>query len=338
VRIVGRSQAPFYALLLLAPSIPELLTGSTPISRLFYDPLGFLLSFSLDVGLYGTGALLIREFCVAYRRGWASVLLLGAAYGIAEEGFAVHTFFQRSGSPVGLLGTFGHAFGVNWLWALGLTIFHATYSIALPILVTQLWFPETRGERWLDRGLVALLAAIYAAEVVVFAFVVGHGPSPAALLFFLAVVVLLLVGAFYVPLRLFAPRPGPARLGRVTLWVLGSLGFLGWVGVLLLAQSGRVPAWACAVELVGVDAVVLATLVLRVGTVDLERSEFRFATGMLGVLFLWDVAVEFSVPGILGVSAVFAVLLYLLDRRITRRELAVGSSLHAVAGLGGRLP
>ncbi len=111
MRILGERRGPVFALLLLAPSIPELLTGSTPVSRLVTDPVGFAVSFALDVGLYGTGALLIREVCVAYRRGWASILLLGGAYGIAEEGFAVHTFFQRSGAPVGLLGSYGHAFG-----------------------------------------------------------------------------------------------------------------------------------------------------------------------------------------------------------------------------------
>jgi hypothetical protein len=338
MRIVGRSRAPFFALLLLAPSIPELLTGSTPISRLAFDPVGFLVSFALDVGLYGTGALLIREFCVVYHRGWPSVLLLGAAYGIAEEGFAVHTFFQPSGNPVGILGSFGHAFGVNWLWALGLTIFHATYSIALPLLFTGLWFPESRGERWLDRGLVALVATVYGLEVVIFAFVVGHGPRPAALGFFLGVVAILITLAAYAPAHLLTPRPGPSRLGRNATVLLGGLGFAAWVGVLFLAQFRSLTAWTAAAELVGVDLLTLALLRTRAGTVSLERTEFRFATGMLGALFAWDVITEFSVPGILGVSVVFALLLYQLDRRLTRRELTGSGSPPRGAAVSRALP
>jgi len=103
VRILIRPRLPVLALLLLAPSIPELLTGSTPVSRLLVDPAGFAVSFAFDIGLYGTGALLVRELTLVLRKGWASVLLWGAAYGIAEEGLAVHTFFERSGPPVGAL-------------------------------------------------------------------------------------------------------------------------------------------------------------------------------------------------------------------------------------------
>jgi hypothetical protein len=319
VRLVGRSRAPVFALLLLAPSIPELLTGSTPITRLVTDPLGFAVGFGLDIGLYGTGALLIREFCVAYRRGWASILLLGAAYGIAEEGFAVHTFFERSGSPVGTFGSYGHAWGVNWLWALGLTIFHATYSIALPILLTYLWYPESKGERWLDRGLVGLVAVVYLADVLLLGLAFGHGPSPAAFAFFLGVVAVLLYLAARVPRDLLAVRTGPSRIGRLGLAVVGSFGFDAWLGALLLSKIPGFPAWAAASVLVAVDLAALAVILTQVGRDDLERSALSFAIGMFAILFLFDVLVEFSVPGILVVSAVFAYLLYRLDRKVTAR-------------------
>ncbi len=307
------------ALLLFAPSIPELLTGSTPISNLFFDPIQFAISFSLDVGLYGTGALLIREFVVYYRKGWGSTLLLGAAYGIAEEGFAVHTFFQPSGSPVGLLGSYGHAFGVNWLWALGLTIFHATYSIALPILLTQLWFPAVKDQRWLDRGSVGLVAAVYLAEVIVFSLLVGHGPSPYSLALFLAVCAGLIAVAYRVPRDLLTLRPGPSTLGWVGTMLSGALGFLAWALVLILASIGRVPAAGTAALLVAIDLGALALVLRRIGTAQLEWSEFYFATGMLGALFLWDIPVEFSVPGVLLVAALFAYLQYRLRNAIRAR-------------------
>jgi len=322
VRILIRPRLPVLALLLLAPSIPELLTGSTPISNLVFDPPGFAVGFLLDVGLYGTGALLIREYAVAYRKGWASILLLGAAYGIAEEGFAVHTFFQTSGSPVGVLGSYGHLWGVNWLWALGLTIFHATYSIALPILLTQLWFPESKGVRWFDRGLVGILATVYLLEVVVFALLVGHGPSPSALAFFLALVALLLYLATRAPTDLLSVRTGASRIGRTGLVLTGALGFGAWALVLLFSGTKGVPAVGAALALVLIDLAVVGIVVRRVGTERLDRSKFYFATGMLGSLFVWDVPVEFSVPGILLVAALFAYLLFRLSRTLDRRETA----------------
>ena len=320
MRILIRPRLPVLALLLLAPSIPELLTGSTPISELFFNPPGFAVGFTLDVALYGCGALLIREFSVAYQKGWASILLLGAAYGIAEEGFEVHTFFEPSGSPVGALGSYGHLYGVNWLWALALTIFHATYSIALPILLTRLWFPAVKDARWLDRGAVALLSVVYVGEVGIFGFLVGHGPSPAALAFFVGVVAALIALALWAPRDLLHVSMGATRLGRATLVLLGATPFLAYVVVLVASESHGVPAVLAGLFLVAADAAVLGVLLRYVGSVDLERSEFRFAVGMLSALFAWDVVLEFIVgPEILLVTAVFVYLLYRLDRTLLAR-------------------
>jgi len=306
----------------VAPAIPELLTGSTPITRLVVDPIGFAVSFGLDIGLYGTGALLIREFAIVYRKGWASILLLGAAYGIAEEGFAVHTFFQRSGSPVGILGSYGHAAGVNWLWALGLTVFHATYSIALPILWVHLWHPAEQRSRWLGRGSVVAAAVIYVGEVVLFDLLVPHGPSTGALLFFLAVVVALVVLALRAPADLMAVRPGQSRIGNFALVAVGTLGFDAWLLVLILGSTGRVPAVVAAAALVAIDLGTLSIVLRSVGADDLFRSQHRFASGMLGILFFFDVLVEFSVPGILAVAALFGWLHYRLGLRIPDRAPA----------------
>jgi hypothetical protein len=324
VRILVRPRLPVLALLLLAPSIPELLTGSTPITTLFVDPLAFAISFLGIVGLYGTGALLIREFAVRFDKGWASILLLGGAYGIVEEGLAVHTFFEPAGlAPVNNLGWYGHAFGVNWLWALGLSAFHAVYSIALPILLTQLWFPAAKNARWLDRGATTLVAGVYVVVVAIFSVVVGHGPSVALLVLFLGILAVLVYLAYQAPPDFLAVRPGLSRIGAWGLALDGAVFFSAWTLVLILAASGgRVPAWATAIAFVAVSLGSLALVLRRVGTEHLERSKFSFAVGMLGILFAWDVVVEFTVPGILLVTAVFAYLLYRLHRTIAAREVA----------------
>ncbi len=315
-----RIRAPVVALLLLAPTIPEILTGSTPVSRLATDPVGFAVSYLFDIGLYGTGALLIREASCLLRKGWASILLWGAAYGIAEEGLAVHTFFERSGPPVNALTVYGSSHGVNWLWALGLTAFHATYSIALPILLTYLWFPETRAERWLGRGGLGLTAAIYLAVVAVFALLVGHGPSPLELAAVLGVEAALLLLGAAVPKDLLRVRAGPSRLGPWGIGLAGSLEWIGWISVLILSGSHALPAAAAAALLVGLDGLAVLVVLRGVGTILLERSEFSFAAGLLIPLFLWDGIVELSVPGIVGVAAIFAYLLYRLHRTVWRRS------------------
>jgi hypothetical protein len=320
VRILIRPRLPLLALLLLAPSIPELLTGSTPITNLVVNPLGFLVSYGFDIGLYGTGALLIREFSILLRRGWASVLVWGAAYGIAEEGLAVHTFFERSGPPVGALSVYGSAWGVNWLWALGLTVFHATYSIALPILLTYLWFPSARRERWVDRGALGLTGGVYLFVVVFFALLVGHGPTPAALLLFLAIEAGLLYVGVRLPSELLRANPGPSRVGRGWIGFAGGLEWIAWVATLILAGSHRVSAWAAAAVIIMLDGGAVLAVRRWVGSIELERAEFAFAAGMLVPLFLWDVVIEFTVPGILGVAAVFAYLLFRLGQTIEKRR------------------
>jgi len=321
VRILIRPRLPVLALLLLAPSIPELLTGSTPITHVVTDPVGFfLVGFPLDILLYGFGALLIREFAVAYQKGWASILLLGAAYGIAEEGFEVHTFFGPSSYTVGSLGVYGHLYGVNWLWALSLTVFHATYSIALPILLTNLWFPEVKDRRWLDRGTIQVLGFVFVLEVVGFDFVAKYGPSLAAALFFAAVVALLVALALKAPRYLLTAAPGRRKVGRISLILLGAVEFAAYTCVLIFSATRAIPALGATVFLVVADAFALFLVLRWVGTEDLERSEFLFACGMMYALFAWDVLLEFiSVPGILAVSAFFGYLLYRLGRTLDAR-------------------
>ncbi|HYB63022.1 MAG TPA: hypothetical protein VEE86_01185 [Thermoplasmata archaeon] len=326
MRILIRPRWPLLTLALLAPSIPELLTGSTPVSRLLYDPVGFAVSYAFDVGLYGTGALLVREAAVAFRKGWASIVLWGAAYGVAEEGLAVHTFFERSGPPVGSLTVYGSAYGVDWLWALGLTVFHATYSIALPILLTYLWFPEASKRRWLDGGGVAIVAAVYLAVVAVFAFLVGHGPSPALLGLFLAIEAGLLGAGFAAPERLLRVRSGARRVGRWGIAGAGCLEWAAWLIVLVLSHGERVPAWGAAAVIAGANGAALAVVLWGVGSDDLDRSKFAFAVGMLAPLFLWDAALEFTIPGLVGVALVFAYLLVRLGGVVDRRALSAQAS------------
>jgi len=131
------------ALYVMAPVIGEVLSLNTP-------PLTFLLNPStliFEPALYGSGALLIREIARRRGLGWRGILLLGAAYGVVEEGLAVQTWFIPSG-----VDTYGRAFGVNWVWAAGLTIFHAVFSVTIPILLVEAIFPRVADRPWLTRA------------------------------------------------------------------------------------------------------------------------------------------------------------------------------------------
>lgn len=91
--------SPAWLLILLAPAVGELLSGSSPPVE-YFQPLSFILLTSL----YGSGALLVREIVFRWGKGWPSVLALGAAYGMVEEGWMVKSFFDPAWVDLGKLG------------------------------------------------------------------------------------------------------------------------------------------------------------------------------------------------------------------------------------------
>ena len=134
---------PVLCLLILTPGIPEYLSSSSPVYTIVLNPAQFALQLAANLGLYGPGVLLIREAMIRWDKGWASVLLLGAAYGILEEGIALSTLFNPGAGPVGQLGYFGHWLGVSWVWSAGILPVHMIFSISIPILLLGLALPGT---------------------------------------------------------------------------------------------------------------------------------------------------------------------------------------------------
>ncbi|HOJ01427.1 MAG TPA: hypothetical protein PLL88_07395 [Anaerolineaceae bacterium] len=148
---------PTLTLFLTAPIFGEVLSTSSPPTE-FFQPATFLIL----VGLYGSGALLVRECVRRWQKGWISVLLLGMAYGIYEEGLVVRSFFDPNWVDIGVLGSYGRMGGINWIWSIALTIFHAVVSIGLPILVVELLFPQHRAESWLGKTGLVITGVVFA--------------------------------------------------------------------------------------------------------------------------------------------------------------------------------
>jgi hypothetical protein len=137
---------PALCLFLLAPACGELLSGSSPPAE-FFNPITFIMLSAL----YGGGALLIRELMLRWEKGWPSMLILGAAYGIIEEGLMVQSFFNPFWVDLGNLASYGRWFSVNWIWTVELTIFHTVVSIAIPITLTHLLYPDQKERIWLSK-------------------------------------------------------------------------------------------------------------------------------------------------------------------------------------------
>jgi hypothetical protein len=147
----------FITLLFLSPIVAELLSGSAPPVE-FFSPFGLLIL----VTWYGFGAILCRELSIRWQGGLAGLFLLGAAFGILEEGILIKTFFDPQAVDLGIFQTFGWWGGANWPWILELTLYHALVSITLPVLVVASLWPEQRVRPWISRRAILALLGIMA--------------------------------------------------------------------------------------------------------------------------------------------------------------------------------
>jgi hypothetical protein len=144
----GRAR-PVLFLLLASPVIAELLWGTTTVTQ---AP-GLL----FQIGLYGCGAIVIREAVVRWGGGWPSVLLLGLAYGAIEEGLLEPTWLTPRLFPH----PYGVAGGVYWTYAVFNAGYHAVFSIGIPVALTEILFPAWRGRQWLHRPGLSVAGAVY---------------------------------------------------------------------------------------------------------------------------------------------------------------------------------
>jgi len=221
--------SPALALFLLAPIIGELLSGSMPPAE-FFNPI----NFTLAATLYGSGALLARELAQRWGQGWPSILVLGAAYGIIEEGLAVKSFFDPNWVDLGVLGEYGRWAGVNWVWSLQLTLYHAVFSIAIPILLVNLLFPAQRGQSWISRRMFKVLSVVFSADVVFMYFALTPYRPP-WLPYLLAV--LGVIGLGVVARRLPQPMFTANRVNVPRPFWFGLTGFLFTVALFFLADG-----------------------------------------------------------------------------------------------------
>lgn len=189
---------PALALFLLSPVVGELLSGSAPPSE-FFTVFGFTV-MSL---LYGGGAVLARELKIRWKKGVGSLLLIGAAYGIIEEGVMVASFQNPNWMDLGVLGSFGRWMGVNWVWAVELTIYHAIVSITVPVMLVELVYPLRKEQPWLYGRWRQLVPFLFLGDVGIgfflFAEFTGYTPSVLQYLFFIVLSVVFLGFAYLLP-------------------------------------------------------------------------------------------------------------------------------------------
>jgi hypothetical protein len=246
-----RKSCPALFLFILSPVCGELLSGSAPPVE-FFTPLTFI---TLCV-LYGGGAVLVREMVFRWKKGWLSILVAGAAYGIIEEGLMVKSFFDPAWMDLGILGTYGRWLDVNWVWTVELIIYHAIFSIGIPILITTLLFPAQKGSPWVSRGWLITIFVFFLLDVIFgFLAMTIYRPPILQYLLALAATVGLIILARHLPDPVTGEVPGkassPLRFGLtgflatllffVIAWVLPNLGIPPMLPVVLFGLL----VWLC---------------------------------------------------------------------------------------------
>ncbi len=317
-----RNAAPL-VLYWLSPIAGGLLSGSSP-------PREFFSVFGLTVmcGLYGAGALLVREATRGWRKGYLSLLCLGAAYGILEEGLVCKSFFDPHWPDLGELAVYGRALDTNWVWAVWLALYHTIVSIAVPVLLTEVAFPQRRAETWLSHrwrtflGVLLFLIALLG----YFGLTKYKPPLPHYVLTWLAAIGLIWL-ARRLPVRLGAPRPFTAR--RRTTLKLWALGFF-WVVLSFVTFAGLTKTGlpAPGAVLLGLAVAALAGLGVHRLSGDLlhwdDRARYALGAGVVSFWVLLAPLQELDpkrhdTPGMSIVGLLAALLLIWQGSRVWRR-------------------
>jgi hypothetical protein len=313
---------PLLFLLLLTPGIPEYLSASSQLTLLVLFPPVFFLFLGANLGLYGSGVLLIREAMIRWKKGWASVFLLGAAYGILEEGIDLWTLFYSKANPVGNLGFYGHWLGVNWVWTIGLLIFHSVYSIGLPIFLFGLVFPELKSKSLVSGGkLFTTVAFLVLDSTFLYFFVSGtygpYTPGGGLLLASGIAITLLVVSAKKLPSDFLKTKTGQPNWSPLKFAITGALLFPATLLAGGLAAGANLPP-----EIPFLLDIVLATFILTrayraMGIINNKEQKTALGIGLLFSIAVFGIIASIGIANWLIVVA--DVLFIMFSRRLWRK-------------------
>ncbi|MER6678235.1 hypothetical protein [Streptomyces sp. NPDC000983] len=152
-------------LLVLSPISAEYLIGyGESTSR----PMELLAGLLVLAPLYGTVAVLIREVTRRTGRGWPTILLLSAAFGVIQAGLIDQSLFGREAdaddpgwatqAPVTLVPGLGvdAANLVNYVGG------HVIWSFAAPVAVVESCVPRVANRPWLGPVGIGVMAVLWA--------------------------------------------------------------------------------------------------------------------------------------------------------------------------------
>jgi hypothetical protein len=297
-----RRRAPVFALYFLSPLVAEFLSGTTlPIYLLF-----LIVPLSL---FYGSGVLLIRETTRRTGRGWPTILVLGLAFGVLEEGVVTQSLFNPDYLALNLhlLGPgYIKALGIGTLWTVFVVGGHMLWSIATPIAIVEESTRSRRVTPWLGRlGLIVVTVLFLLGCLMTFVITKAEdadapfSASPAQVGASAAIAAILVAVAFLLPHGDRRPVPGRAPAA----WLVFVATIVAGAGWGLLVGASSLPSWPASVAIALVCLAVLAVLVARWSRQDGWGPWHRLAVaaGALATSGWHAFAMDYSKPPIIDI-------------------------------------
>jgi hypothetical protein len=250
---VKRGIRPALGLIFVAPLVAEFLLGNLPVKML---PALIVLA-----PMYGGGALLIRETVRRTGRGWPSIVLLGMAYAIFEEGFTTQSLFNPNYLKLnlGLLTpAFISSLQISAWWTLWMFMVHAIWSISTPIALVEACVPDRAQTPWLGGWGLMMVVVVFlfgAAATTAIGFRQDHFiASKAQFAGAAAAVAALAALAFMVkPGRRNATQPGSPSA-----WLAGAVALIFASTALFVPKDWE---WGAVAALLGLDLAMLLLVV-----------------------------------------------------------------------------
>jgi hypothetical protein len=234
-------------LFFVAPLVAEYLLGDFPVT--FLSPLITL------APMYGGGALLIRELTRRTGRGWPTILLLGCAYCLIEEGYTTQTLFNPDAFGLHL-----HLLAPAWIPTLGIgawwTLFmlnvHAFWSIGVSIALVEGLFPSRARTPWMGKIGFSVAGFLFVLGVYLStAYTFHHDPFRASSAQFIVtglICILFIAAAFLIP----PPSPQRSHGAAPSPWLTSAATFLLGAAVFFapINLNWFAVAWILAADLV----------------------------------------------------------------------------------------
>jgi hypothetical protein len=243
---------PVLTLLLVAPLVAEYLLGDLPLKLL---PALIVLTPA-----YGAGAVVIRETARRTGRGWPTMLMLGAAYALMNEGLVTQSLFNHDYLKMHMH-LLDHAsisdWGIGAWWTLFMFNLHMFWSMGVSIALVEALFPAETEAPWLGvvgDSVVAVIFLLGSAANFAIGFKQNQFIASHAQLLSVGVLsALLIVSAFLIP-----ARRSRTCVGMVpSPWITGAAAFVLGMGVLYAPPQW---GWAAVVALLAFDAAFLFLL------------------------------------------------------------------------------